>query len=272
MVVFGATFFQKVVYMSSYFIEDIGTNLDNNDGSEMFYDIKNADLKQGKEFLQDERSITVKTLDYLPYLEETSMPGLTSINEAFIGYDSLRAKNTVVGQNISENENAFNKTLSEYSILQKEYDSTSINGTPMRDNDMIRQLSDFKNQLIYYAKKINNDMSSLRVDDDSLREYILKKQSKLNNYIRALIAGEDVANVSKNNKLDDNTLDDNKLVDNKQVKSKSKHYHYLMWVILLITLVFLFIYILTSNIVMNTLVVIICLMTIYILARAINNK
>ena len=217
--------------MTSLFIEDIGTGLDNSDGSAFVYKLKNSDLTQGKEFLNYENNIEKKTLDYLPFLELTSMPGLTSINEAFTGDDSLRAKNTVIGQAVSENEKIFNKTLSDYSTLQQQYDNTKVNGKPSGDNDMLRQLAEFKNKLIEYAKKINNDMSSLEVDDDSLRGYISDKQAKLNNYIQTLSGGENVVSNSKHT---------------------TKYYRYLMWGIVLITILYLFMYILTSNLVMNT--------------------
>ena len=219
--------------MTTVFIEDIGTGLDDSDGSAFVYKLKNSDLTQGKEFLNYENVIEKKTLDYLPFLELTSMPGLTSINEAFTGDDSLRVKNTVVGQAVSENEKIFNKTLSDYSTLQQQYDSTKVNGKPTGDNDVLRQLAEFKDKLVEYAKKINNDMSSLQVDDESLRGYILKKQAKLNNYINTLSSGD-------NNKQD----------NNKQANNNVKYY--LMWVIVLITILYLFMYILTSKLVMNT--------------------
>ena len=216
--------------MTTVFIEDIGTGLDNSDGSAFVYKLKNSDLTQGKEFLNYENIIEKKTLDYLPFLELTSMPGLTSINEAFTGDDSLRAKNTVVGQAVSENEKIFNKTLSDYSTLQQQYDNTKVNGkNNLNDNETLRQLAEFKDKLVEYAKKINNDMSSLQVDDESLRGYILKKQAKLNNYINTL------ENVTQGN-----------------TKQSTKYYHYLMWVIVLITILYLFMYILTSKLVMNT--------------------
>lgn len=236
--------------MTTVFIEDIGTGLDDSDGSAFVYKLKNSDLTQGKEFLNYENVIEKKTLNYLPFLELTSMPGLTSINEAFTGDDSLRAKNTVLGQAVSENEKIFNKTLSDYSTLQQQYDSTKVNGKSTGDNDVLRQLAEFKDKLVEYAKKINNDMSSLQVDDASLRGYILKKQATLNNYI--------------------NTLENVTQGHNKQANNNVKYY--LMWVIVLITILYLFMYIITSKLVMNTLAVIICLMTIYILAREIHNK
>ena len=217
--------------MTSLFIEDIGRGLDNSDGSAFVYKLKNSDLTQGKEFLNYENVVEKKTLAYLPFLELTSMPGLTSINETFTGDDSLRAKNTVVGQAVSENEKVFNKTLSDYSTLQQQYDSTKVNGKPTGDNDIVRQLAEFKDKLVEYAKKINNDMSSLQVDDASLRGYILKKQATLNNYINALSSGENVTS---------------------KPKQSTKYYHYLMWFIVLVTISYLFMYILTSNLVMNT--------------------
>ena len=238
--------------MTSYFIEDIGTSLDDTDGSGLVRHLKNADLSQGKTFLNYEDVVTSNTLQRLPYLELTSMQGLGSINEAFTDSDSLHAKNKDILYNVSENENAFYKTLSDYSTLQNQYTSSKMNGTnTSNDTEIVKQLIEFKNKLIYYAKKINTDISNLQVDDETLKSYILEKQTKLNNYIQNLST------------QDNNTQDNNTLMHN------SKHYNFLMWIIVLITIVCLFMYIITSKLVMNTLVVIICLLTIYILVRAI---
>ena len=61
----------------------------------------------------------------------------------------------------------------------------------------------------------------------------------------------------------------NGMDENRNLIRTSNQYHYLMWFIVLITFLSLFMYILTSDLVMNTLLVIIALMVIYLLARSI---
>jgi hypothetical protein len=122
------------------------------------------------------------------------------------------------------------------------------------------QLSQLNDKLIQEAKNISSEMSAIHVDDDSMRKYIKNQQSNLTNYISKLAA----------QRSEMSTMDG--MRENTSLIRKSNQYHYLMWVIVLITFLSLFLYILTSDLVMNTLLVIICLMVIYLLARAINNK
>ena len=223
---------------------------------------KNAVLTQGRVFNQYEQEVKKYTSERLPYLELTSMPGLTSINEAFNDDDSIMAKNNHVKDNLSQSEAEFNKTLSEYSSLQQNLVSSALyhNTDPSVNQNIMVQLSQLNDKLIQQAKNISYEMASIRVDDDTMRKYIKGKQNILNNYISKL----------------DSQLSEMKTVDgmreNTRLIRTSNQYHYLMWVIVLITFISLFFYILTSDLVMDTLLVIISLMVIYLLARAINNK
>jgi hypothetical protein len=131
-----------------------------------------ADLHQGKEFIHYEKEVTADTLNYLPYLQLTSMPGLQSINEAFNGGDSTISRNSIV-------------------INPIQPDNVSSNVTGM--------------------------------------------------------------------------------IENSRLILTSNEYYYLMWIIIFITVVSLFIYILTSDIVMNTLIVITSLFVVYMLAYTFSN-
>jgi len=226
---------------------------------------KNADLKQGKDFKNYERSTETNTFNRLPFLELTSMPGVTSINEAFNGDDSTMAKNKHITDNLSQNEADFNKTLSEYSSLQQNLNSSALYHTadPAVNKTIMTQLSQLNDKLMQQAKNINEEIGSLHVNDDTMRHHIKEKQANLNNYINKLGAANGVANEME-------TI--NGMKENTGLIRKSNQYHYLMWFIVLITLISLFFYILTSDLVMNTLLVIICLMVIYLLARAISNN
>jgi hypothetical protein len=223
---------------------------------------KNADLKQGRYFKQYEQEVKTYTFERLPFLELTSMPGLTSINEAFNGDDSIMAKNKHVKDNLSQSEADFNKTLSEYSSLQQNLASSGLyhKTDPSVNQKIMARLSQLNDKLIQQAKNISSEMATIHVDDDSVRYYIKGKQATLDNYISKLAA----------QRSDMETVDG--MRENTRLIRTSNQYHYLMWFIVLITLISLFFYILTSELVMDTLLVIICLMVIYLLARAISNN
>ena len=222
---------------------------------------KNADLKQGKEFIKYEELVKAYTFERLPFLELTSIPGLTSINEAFNGDDSIVAKNKYITDHLSKSEKDFNKTLSEYYSLQQNLVSSGLYHTP---NDSVNKttmakLSQLNDKLISQAKIINSEISQINVDDYFVKQHIQKQQAKLDDYIRKLEL--------QRTKME--TVDG--MGENTKLVRISAQYHYLMWCIVAITLLSLFFYILTSDLVMDTLLVIICLMVIYLLARAISN-
>jgi hypothetical protein len=231
--------------------------------SSLFKDLdtyKNADLKQGKDFINYEQLIKAYTFERLPFLELTSMPGLTSINEAFNGDESIMAKNKYITPHLSNSEADFNKTLSEYYSLQQNLVSSALYHKPdaLANKTTLAHLSQLNDILIRQAKKMSQEIKDINTDDYSIKEYIQKQQSKLDNYIRQL----DLQRA----KMD--TVDG--MGENTKLIRVSSQYHYLMWVIILITFISLFFYILTSDLVMNTLLVIICLLVIYLLARAIS--
>jgi hypothetical protein len=234
-------------------LSSLFTNLDN---------YKNADLKQGRVFKQYEQEVKTYTFERLPFLELTSMPGLTSINEAFNGDDSIFAKNKHVKDNLSQSEADFNKTLSEYSSLQQNLASSALyhKTDPSVNQKIMAQISKLNDKLMQQAKNISTEMETIHVDDDSVRKYIKVKQATLDNYISKLA----------DQRSDMETVDG--MGENTRLIRTSNQYHYLMWFIVLITFISLFSYILTSELVMDTLLVVICLMVIYLLARAVNNN
>lgn len=237
--------------------------------------VNNSDLEQGQMFITYEHDVTTKVFERLPYLQITSMPGLYSINEALNGDDSILASNKNITDNISENELGFNKILSEYSTLQKSLESSNLfnmnnsnsnNNSNNNNKDIMNKLSELNNKLVSHAKIISSEISNLKVDDESLKRNINEQQTHLNNYINTLEEQKrELPHVK-----DINTV--NGMKENSGLIRKSNKYYYLMWFIVFITLLSLFMYILTSDLVQNTLIVIICLMIIYILARAIHNK
>lgn len=227
--------------------------------------IKNADLSQGKEFGKYERALCANTFERLPYLQVTTMPGLLSVNEAFNGDDSIIAKNKHINDNLSKHEAEFNKTLSEYSTMQNNLLSSGLHhNVDKKSNDIIMNKLDVLNkQLIMQAKNINADMSNINVSDVKMKNYIKEKQTYLKYYIQSL---EEQKTHMKN--IDMDTV--NGMQENTKLIRNSNHYYYLTWFIVLFTMLALFLYTLTSDLIMNTLVVMICLIIIYILARLIH--
>ena len=228
---------------------------------------QNPDLAQGIEFIHYNKKITVRAAKRLPYLQVSSIPGLQSINEAMNGKDSVNGDtililNKNINSDITQNENDFNKLLSEYGSLQQNLEDSKLyhNVDKQATALIIKKLAILNEKLIKHAKKINDDMSNLHVSDDTLKHHITKQQTGLNKYIQELAQQkEDMVTV---NGMEENT---------KLIRTSNKYY-YVMWFFLLITLLALFMYILTSDLVMNTIIVIICLMVIYILAREIHYK
>ena len=103
-------------------------------------------------------------------------------------------------------------------------------------------------------------MSKLDVSDMDLKKHISKQQTDLNNYIDNLAEQRELMETVDG--MDESTT----------LTRKSNQYHYLMWIIVLITILSLSMYILTSDLVINTIVVIIALIVIYLLSRAISRQ
>lgn len=220
-------------------------------------------LKQGEDFINNEQKTKKYTFSRLPFLELTSMPNVMSINEAFNGDDSTVAKNKDIADNLSTNEVDFNKTLTEYSTLQKNLESSAFhhNVDKQVNETIMKQLSELNKKLITQAKNINTDMSNLHVNSESLKKHINNQQSSLNTYIHTL----------RDEQIEINEDLNGKIVSSKLTRVSNK-YHYFVWLIFLITLLSLTYHILTSNFAMNTMLVIISLVGIYMLARFINNR
>jgi tetrahydromethanopterin S-methyltransferase subunit B len=228
--------------------------------------VKNADLYQGQEYINYNDQRLPKVFKRLPFLQVSSMPGLFSINEAMNGSDSIKGNDTVLSNNknittdIVKNENDFNKSLSEYATLQQNLEDSNLyhKVDAAVTTTILNKLAVLNAKLIKHAKNINADMSKLNVTDSGLKQQVVKQQNHLNDYIQTL--DKQSASLETVNGMDETT----------KLSRTANTYHYLMWFILLITLLALFLYILTSDLVINTLVVIISLMVIYLLARAIN--
>ena len=77
-------------------------------------------LSQGQQFMEYGRVYSSSIIPNLYKLQLTTSPALQSIVEALHGSDSLNATNNKVKTVVTNSENEFNKTLSEYSDTYKE--------------------------------------------------------------------------------------------------------------------------------------------------------
>ena len=182
---------------------------------------QNPDLAQGIEFIHYNKKITVRAAKRLPYLQVSSIPGLQSINEAMNGKDSVNGDtililNKNINSDITQNENDFNKLLSEYGSLQQNLEDSKLyhNVDKQATALIIKKLAILNEKLIKHAKKINDDMSNLHVSDDALKHHITKQQTGLNKYIQELAQQkEDMVTV---NGMEENT---------KLIRTSNKYYY-----------------------------------------------
>ena len=229
--------------------------------------VTNADLYQGREYIKYNDVLEPKVFKRLPFLQVSSIPGLISISEAMQGHDSVSRNDTLLltNQNITTDikthEDAFNQLVSEYATLQQNLADSNL----YRKMDtsvsapILNKLAELKQRLIQHAQTINADMSNLTVTDATLKDHITAQQNQLTQYIHTLNTEGDLME----------TVDG--LGEHTRLVRTTNQYHYLMWFIVLITFLSLFLYILTSDLVMNTLLVIIALLVIYLLANLLRN-
>jgi hypothetical protein len=221
--------------------------------------VKNADLFQGKEYLTYNDKLAPQVFKRLKFLQVSSIPGLLSINEAMHDSDSVNKHDTKLLTNehitadIVKNENAFNKSLSEYGSLQQNLANSNLyhNVDASVTATILDKLAALNTQLLQHAHRINADMSNLHVSDAELQNHIATQQAHVNQYIQTLGEQGTVLNgMGEHASLDRTT----------------NYYHYLLWLIVLVTVCAFGLYILTSDVVLKTLLLIICVMVIYLLS------
>lgn len=221
-------------------------------------------LKQGSEAQQ-----LLKQYDRsrFPYLQVTSAPFLTSITESMHGEESTQGRmDRNVTAEITENERAFNQTLTRYSVLNQNFmDSLRLQQDPAVIHQIQAELNEVNFQLIALAKKINEDIGNIAIRDDKSREQIKQQQSNLADYIDELQKDKrrikkvhiELANIAAQS-------------EDAALQYKSIHLQYIVWIFLSITVVSI-----TLNILFNEnaqaisgIIIILLLLIIYVVAKA----
>lgn len=207
-------------------------------------------------------------------LQLTSAPYLSSISEAMQGNDStLSSSDSTTKMTISNNEEAFNKTLVEYStlyntfseeFLKKNTAATAAPGGPAAPGQRLIALN---NKLVDLADKINQEIGTLKVTDANLKKQIDDQQSTLATYISQFREQQ-----NKMTEIQNMDINVDGLAHTSELALVSNKYHYLVWFILGLTLIAIFIYTITNDNVSNSVVLVVSLLTIYFISRWINNE
>jgi len=106
------------------FLHDLG--IVPNDGTGLEND---PNLLQGQKFMEYGRLYASEVRPELELLQVTSIPGVSSIIEPLQGNDSTGAANPVATSTVSDIENDFNKTLSEYSATHRSFSQEMLEKT-----------------------------------------------------------------------------------------------------------------------------------------------
>jgi len=204
-------------------------------------------------------------------LQLTSAPYLSSISEAMQGNDStLSSSDSTTKMTISNNEEAFNKTLVEYSTLYNTFSEEflkkkSDGGADAAAHAPAQRLIALNNKLVDLADKINQEIGTLKVTDANLKKQIDDQQSTLATYISQFREQQ-----NKMSSIQDINVDG--LAHTSEVALVSNKYHYLVWFILGLTLIAILLYTITNDNVSNSVVLVVSLLTIYFISRWINNE
>jgi hypothetical protein len=219
-------------------------------------------------------------------LQLTSAPYLSSISEAMQGNDStLSSSDSTTKMTISNNEEAFNKTLVEYSTLYNTFSEEFLKkNTPAAPGGTAapgpaapagadataahaQRLIALNNKLVDLADKINQEIGTLKVTDANLKKQIDDQQSTLANYISQFREQQ-----NKMTEIQNMDINVDGLAHTSELALVSNKYHYLVWFILGLTLIAIFIYTITNDNVSNSVVLVVSLLTIYFISRWINNE
>lgn len=213
-------------------------------------------------------------------LQLTSAPYLSSISEAMQGNDStLSSSDSTTKMTISNNEEAFNKTLVEYSTLYNTFseeflkkNTTAAPGGPAPPGGPAahapaQRLIALNNKLVDLADKINQEIGTLKVTDANLKKQIDDQQSTLATYISQFREQQ-----NKMTEIQNMDINVDGLAHTSELALVSNKYHYLVWFILGLTLIAIFIYTITNDNVSNSVILVVSLLTIYFISRWINNE
>ena len=204
-------------------------------------------------------------------LQISSSPDWSSVVEALDGDDSDQRQQQFLKDEISTLEIAFNKKIKEYTDLSYIYNSLVIRKQNLSTADLAilnKTRIDLKEKyedILEITEKINKDINDLHIDDPSLNDNVSNQQKKLHKYMYQLAKIKERMNESE--VLDMDSL--NGVIETSTLNVVSTKYHYIVWFIMLLTILGF-----TINIIINpeantmqAVIVVGLLVTVYYIAK-----
>lgn len=182
-------------------------------------------LRQG----QEARAYTASyTRERLPYLQITSAPFLSSVNEAMNDYatSTQATSRRNVSAQVTAAEQAFNQTLTQYSALDLQYMEAIMNREdPVKIKFMQDDLRAMNEQLVMYAEEISKEIGAIPSHDPHTSRQIKAQQADLSDYVSRL--KQTHASIANAQALNEDA----------HLQYKSIHLQYIVWLFVSVTVV-----------------------------------
>ncbi len=190
-------------------------------------------LRQG----QEARAYTSSyTRARLPYLQITSAPFLSSVNEALNDYATSTQATTSrhnVSAQVSAAEQAFNQTLTQYSALDMQYMEAIMNREdPVKIKFMQDDLRALNEQLVMYAEQISDEIGAIPSHDPYTSRQIKAQQADLSDYVSRLKKNKDRLKQTHAAIAHAGALN-----EDANLNYKSIHLQYIVWLFVSVTVV-----------------------------------
>jgi hypothetical protein len=229
----------------------------------------NKDIEQGNEFMNYRKLYSENEKNKLPFVEDTSAPGIGSIVEAMRDRDdSTQSKSMkVMLRKLSKHEAHFNSLLSDYATSYNTFNASLINSHPSSDDlaqrdAMEQDLQKKYQRLIVLANAIQTDVDIISTMDGQNKDIVRDKYAQLLTKVDGLKIQQD-----KFNRTDAPTLKGK--LETSELATNSIHIHFIVYLFVAITLIgFTFYIIVNPNAnVLNAVYVVSLLIALYIISR-----
>jgi hypothetical protein len=249
------------------FLNDLGIIPNEGTGLE-----NDSNLLQGQKYMEYGRVYEKSVEPHLKNLQMTSIPNVSSFVEGMHGENSVKSISPMSKSEISQNENEFNKTMIEYSLLYKqltEHGHVEHNNKHNKELNikLLKRLENLNKKLIYLSEEIvkeveiaaEREKASKRDNNkhsiEDVHKKIYEKKKNFNEYIDKL--------KEQQKRLDKNYME---TLIGQEESSKfnlvSYMYKFILLIIVLIVILFVFINVQTnsSSSTDTILIVMICLL------------
>ena len=229
----------------------------------------NKDIEQGNEFMNYRKLYSENEKNKLPFVEDTSSPAIGSIVESWRDRDDSTQSNgaKIMLRKLSKHEAQFNSLLFDYATSYNTFNASLINPHPSSHDlaqrrDMEQDLQTKYQRLIVLANVIQTDVNKVSAMNSRYKDLMQDKYAQLLTKVDRLAVQHD-----KFNRTDAPTLKGK--LETSEVTTDSLHIHFIVYLIVAITLLaFTFYIIVNPNAhVLNTVYVVTLLIALYIISR-----